>query len=304
MHRTITLELPGGIDVEVPGIQTLCCCERALIAGCGGHPAIKVVAPFLAFILALAVAPASAQTAPATNLCSTADHFALSDDLSGSWSPCTMRPGSLFAEVTYLQNASAVGGTALAAYPMLHLRTGIAKDLEFVFQSPSQIAESGQRGIGLHPMTHLGYGLRYTVRQTDRFALAVLGETSPPMSRFSATHVQSTYLFGLAAEYVVNPKIALGFAANGTSSSRVGFARILPSTAARAVYNLTPATQVSVDVGTGIVSKRMVGQSFGDISLNETLYRTLGFNVGLGTTFNVVSNVKAHYLASGFTYRL
>lgn len=264
---------------------------------------MKFIAPLFAFILALAGVPAIAQSVAVTNLCSTADHFALSEDLSGTWSPCTMRPGSVFAAVTYLQNASAVGGTALAAYPMLHLRTGITKDLEFVFQSPSQIAESGLHGIGLYPMTHLGYGLRYTLRQTDRFAVALLGETLPPMSRFSPNHVQSKYLFGLTAEYVVNPKLALGFATNGTSSSRVGFQRILLSATTRAAYNVTPVTQISADLGTGVVSKRMVWQTFGDISVNQALRDNLAFNVGVGSAFNAVSNVKAHYLASGFTYR-
>jgi hypothetical protein len=115
--------------------------------------------------------------------------------------------------------------------------------------------------------------------------------------------VQSKYLFGFTAEYVVNPKLALGFAGTGTSSSSVGFGRLYPSTAVKAVYNVTRATQASVDLGTRVVSKRMVSQSFGDIAVNQTLRRNLALNVGLGTTFNAVPNVKAHYLASGFTYQ-
>jgi hypothetical protein len=262
-----------------------------------------VVALFLASISGLAVAPANAQSVPLVSLCGVGDHFALSDDLSGTWSPCTTQPGKVFAEVTYLQNASAVGGTALATYPMLHLRTGITKNLEFVFQSPSQIAESGQRGMGLYPMTHLGYGLRYTVTQTNRFGLAVLAETLPPTSRFSPNQVQSRYLFGLTTEYVVNPKLALGFALNGTSSSSVGFGQIFPSTTVRAAYNVTPATQFSVDVGTRTIAQHTAGQSFGDVSFSQMQARNLAFNVGLGSAFNAVANVKAHYLASGFTYR-
>jgi hypothetical protein len=202
-----------------------------------------------------------------------------------------------------LQNASVYGGTALAAYPFLSLRTGIAKNLELIVQSPSQIAESGLRGAGLYPRTHAGYGLRYTVAQSQRFGLAVLAESMPPLSPFSPpTQTQSKYLFGMTAEYVVSPKVALGLTATATSSGTAGFERILPTSTAKIAYNVTPKTQISTDLG---LQETMFGghaQSFGSIMLDQRLSKHVNFNVGLGTAFNPVANAKAHYLASGFNF--
>ena len=260
---------------------------------------MKYRIPLVALALALFAAPAGAQ-----GICGEADRFALSDDIVGIWSPCTVRPGGLVIDSTYLQNASAVGGTALAAYPLVSLRTGIARRLEFDVHTPSQIAESGLHGLGLYPATHMGWGLRYTAVQADRVGVAVSAEELPPMSRFSPNHVQPRYNFGVTTEYAVNRKLAVGLATTGTSSSRVGFARILPSATLKAGYDLTPATQITADVGTHIATPRHGGQSFGDTWINERLGKNWLFNVGLGTSFNATENAKAHYLASGFNYRI
>ena len=236
--------------------------------------------------------------------CATSDPLVLSDDVSGIWSPCTVQRGALLIESTYLQNASAVGGTALAAYPMLQLRTGIFNRVEFVFHSPSQVAESGVAGAGLYPMTRLGYGARYTASQTARSAVALVAEVLPPMSRFSPTHVQSKYLLGLTSEFELNSKISFGLSASGTSSATSGFNIVVPSAAAKLAYSVSPATQVSSDLGMRLVSRHSVAQSFGDVSVDQRLGKRLLFNVGLGTAFNPVGNAKAHYLASGFDYHL
>ena len=252
--------------------------------------------------LGACVAAASAEDV-SLGICST-DRSAIYDDISGIWSPCATPHGAVVAEATYMQNASAVGGTALAAYPMLTLRTGVLRNLEFVFDSPSQIAESGLHGIGLYPRSHLGYGLRYTAAQSDRMAIAIVTEVQPPGFQLSPNHAQSRYVFGLTSEYEITTRLNLGFTSLGTASGKAGVVRVLPSGAFTADYSLSTATQLSTDLGTRILARRSPAQSFADVAVSEMLSKNLAFKLGVGTTFNSNSNTKPHYLAAGFNYRL
>ena len=263
---------------------------------------VRLVLSFGIFF-GLGLSPTLASQNSPVGICAT-NPSAIYDDLSGISSPCATARGSVLLESTYLQNASEIGGTALAAYPMLTLRTGLIRNLEFVFDSPSQIAESGLRGIGIYPMTHLGYGLRYTTAQTDRLAVAVVSEILPPTFRFAPDHVQSRYVLGFSSEYALSSKLTLGFSTLGTSSGDAGFQRILPSAAFKAAYSLTPATELSTDLGTRLAARKCSGQSFGDIAFSQTLRKNLAFKLGVGTTFNPMTNTKPHYLAGGFNYRL
>jgi hypothetical protein len=259
---------------------------------------------FLCGILfAVIVSPARAAQTDSFGICSE-DSSATYDDVSGIWSPCATPRGSVLAEATYLQNASSVGGTALAAYPMLTLRTGVLRNVEFVFDSPSQIAESGLHGIGLYPKSHLGYGLRYTAAQTQRTALAVVMEVQPQEFQFSPNRSQSRYVLGFTSEFAVSRKLSVGLSSLGTASAKDGVVRILPSSAVTTTYSLTPTTQLSTDLGTRIQGRKASAQSFSDVSITELLRKNLAFKLGLGTTFNSSMNTKPHYLAAGFNYRL
>jgi hypothetical protein len=203
-----------------------------------------------------------------------------------------------------LQNASVYGGTALAAYPFLSLRTGIAKNLELVVQTPSQIAESGPRGLGLYPRTHPGFGLRYTVLQSQRFGLAVVAQSMPPLSPFSPpSQVQPKYLFGMTAEYELSSKFTLGLSSTATSSGIDGFRRFVPTNTAKIAYNLSPKTQISTDLGVQQIAYFGRAQSYGSVIVDQSIGKKVNFNVGLGTAFNPVMNTKAHYLASGFNFK-
>lgn len=239
--------------------------------------------------------------APPPAIC-TPGALATYDDLSGVWSPCVTPRGSIVAESTYIQNASAVGGTNYAAYPILDVRTGVLPGLEFAFHSPSQVAESGPRGIGLYPRTHLGYGLRYAALTESRLSVAVATDVLPPMSPFSPNHIQSQYVFGVTSAYEVTSRFALGFAASGTSSGKTGFARVLPAQVFKASYGIASRTAISADLGNREPAQR-TSQSFGDIALSQVFSRHVVFKLGLGTAFNSAMNSKAHYLATGFNYR-
>ncbi len=260
--------------------------------------ALAVSAPVVAHVPALAARDAL------LNACVTQDPAFTLDDLSGVASPCAAAPGTLLVEMLYFQNASRVGGTALAAYPLFRLRTDIVKGLEAVIDTPSQIAESGLHGIGLYPTTRLGYGLNYTFVSDARLAAGVGVEVLPPSSRFTVNEAQPRYITDLTAGYRLTPRATVSAMATGTSSSTAGFERVTPAFALRGAYNTSATTQISADLGERLVERRSASQSYGDLAVSERLRKNVTFAVGLGTTFNPVSDAKAHYLASGFDFHL
>jgi hypothetical protein len=266
--------------------------------------------PVFLFALAVAGAPVSAQTPdftlanPPPSACTTQNPAFTTDDLSGVASPCAVTPGSLLIETLYYQNASRIGGTALAAYPLFRLRTGIVRRLEAVVDLPSQVAESGLNGAGLYPRTQMGYGLNYTALTNARLAAAFGAEVLPPSSRFTVNQAQPRYVVDFTVGYHLLPRATLSAIATGSSSRQVGFNQVSPAAAVRMAYDSSVATQFSTDLGTRVVTRHSVAQSYGDVAVNERLRKNTTFTVGLGTTFNPVSNAKAHYLASGLNFHL
>ena len=63
--------------------------------------------------------------------------------------PCVAPRHRFILETTYYQNASRIGGSALAAYPEARIRYGMAPRLELFVDTPSEIAKSGERGRGI-----------------------------------------------------------------------------------------------------------------------------------------------------------
>jgi len=251
----------------------------------------------------LAFAPAAA--ADGSNaLCAPTNAPVFDDTMSGITSPCATPPGTIVAETTYIQNASQVGGTALATYPMITLRTGIIHDLAFELNPPSEVAQSGLRGAGVYVPTHLGYGLSYTTSETDRLAVAVFTSVLPPVYRFSPSNVQSKYAAGLTSDYALGSRFSLGLSGQETSSATRGLDRILPSGTLSAAYVASSNTEISTDLGTRVYGRKSLAQSYSDVAVDRSLAKHFVFKVGLGTTFNASANSKPHYLASGIDYRL
>jgi hypothetical protein len=251
--------------------------------------------------------PARADETPALlaqpAACSIANAAFANDDLSGFPSLCTVAPGRLAVETVYFQNASRAGGTALAAYPLVRLRTGVARGLEAYVDPPSQVAESGLHGLGLYPVTHIGYGVNYALHARDDAAGTLGIEVVPPASRFAVNEQQPKYIFtaGYGRQF---GRYALAVSAQGSSSRTAGFGRIAPSAAVRLTGDAGSRTQISTDVGSRVVAHGAVAQTFADVSISERLRSNLGFALGIGTTFNGVENAKAHYLASGFNLHI
>jgi hypothetical protein len=268
--------------------------------------ALACIALAAAFAMPLAVCadtPPLVNGADATDYCSVANAFAYLDSLYGNVAPCALKPGSFVFEAIYLQNASRVGGTALADYPLVNVRAGLIKRLQFTFDAPSEVAQSRPGGGGAFPITHLGYGLTYTIAQSKRSATALITEVVPPDSSFAPTHTQARYLVGIASDVALTQKWTLNGTVEGTSSARYGFGQVLPTIDAGAAYAPTLHTQVEADLGERIVSRHALAQAFGNAAINQRLDTKLILTAGVGTTFNAVNDSKAHYLAAGFTYR-
>lgn len=222
------------------------------------------------------------------------------DGLNDSPSSCTILPGMLLIESLYYQNASKIGGTALAAYPMFRVRTGITKRLEFTLDTPSQVAESGLAGAGLYPCSRAGYGLKYAFAETMNSEIAIGLQQRPPPSRFTPSLTQAKYTFDLTGGFHLSQRLKLNALLGGTTSGKVGFQHIFPMVTAGLGIRLDERDELSVDLGTRFIARHTWPQSFGDISITRLVSPNLAVDVGLGTAFNPVSDTKAHYLAAGF----
>jgi hypothetical protein len=79
-------------------------------------------------------------------LCGETVHAIANPTHDAKVNPCLVGRGHSVIDITYYQNASSVGGTALAAYPEATIRFGIARNLEVFVDAPSDVAKSGLDG--------------------------------------------------------------------------------------------------------------------------------------------------------------
>ncbi|HTV74352.1 MAG TPA: hypothetical protein VME66_11720 [Candidatus Acidoferrales bacterium] len=230
---------------------------------------------------------------------STADYTDGPSDLPA---PCTLPRGATLLETLYYQNASKIGGTALAAYPLLRVRSALVSRLEFVLDAPSQVAESGHAGAGLYPVTPLGFGAAYTALEAGRAALSLHAEDLPPASRFVPSHSQSKYSLGATPVYLLTPRLSLN-GLLGAATSRTGSSHLYSTSGIGLALAMDPALRLSADIGDRFVMQHAAAQRFGDAAIADQISQNTLFNFGLGTAFNSVARSKAHYVALGMSYR-
>ncbi len=264
------------------------------------------ISPFLRFafpcVLALAAAGGVASADP--DVCGSGNLLTIGSTANGVPEACIVPAKTFLLESLYYQNASKVGGTALAAYPMFRLRAGVAERLELVVDAPSQVAESGLGGAGLYPASSPGVGLNYELTRSERRVLTFGAELLPPESLYDPNHAaQPRYRFDLGSAYRVSHVLTLNATLAGSSSPRVGLQHICPAAIVGAEITPAKLTRISIDLGGRIVSRQSAWQSFGDVSVTQLLKKNLAFDIGLGTAFNPVSDQKSHYLAAGFNFK-
>jgi hypothetical protein len=223
----------------------------------------------VAVVVFVCVAPVRARAA--ADPCWQLELTGIAQGSSAIPSPCTVAPGSFLLEGLYYQNASKVGGTALAAYPLLQVQAGVFRRVDLVVDAPSQIAESGLAGAGIYPRSHSSYGARYLFAQSQRLALATSFAVSPPASFYAPSESQPKYALALVSAYRLTPGLTL-----------------------RAKSEVSTSHDVTARVGP---------QTFVDVDVKRMLARKLMFDVGVGTSFNAIASSKAHYLASGLSFR-
>jgi hypothetical protein len=255
------------------------------------------------------VARPAAQAVPKTapeskpGVCSGPNLLLLGDPTGANPAECALRPGAILIESLYYQNASQVGGTALAAYPMLSIRAGVSPRFTAELNLPSQIAESGLAGAGLYPRSRGGVGINYAVAQDFRHMIAVDADVEAPDSLYAPNELtQPRYRVGASTIFALRHGAFLNASFALSSSEQVGFNRVHPMEKVGIALPLNPRTIVSIGLGNRVITRQASSQSFADVWVSRLLRRNLSFGVGLGTAFNAVQDTKAHYLAAGFDF--
>jgi hypothetical protein len=263
----------------------------------------RALAAFVAVVVFFFVCVAPSRVGAAADPCSDLELTYVAQGSNDIASPCTLSPGAFLVEGLYYQNASKVGGTALAAYPLLQVQAGIVRRVDLVVDAPSQVAESGLAGAGLYPRSHSSYGARYLFARSQSLAFATTFAVSPPASFYSPSETQAKYALAFVSAYTVTPGFLLRAQSQVATSHTVGIGRILPTNALGADLGIDRSTVVSTDIASRVVTARFRAQNFVDVDVKRMLARKLMFDVGVGTSFNAVASSKAHYLAGGLSFR-
>jgi hypothetical protein len=242
-------------------------------------------------------------TAATTSVCAGDNLLSVVDPTSGLPAACSVPIDTLLAQSLYYQNASKVGGSALAAYPMVDILAGITARTEIRLDAPSQVAESGPNGTGRYPTTATGFGLKYQFAQSSNAALEIGAEDRPPLSPFTTNTTQGAYGLDVASLYRLSGSVAVDGSVTGLVTRIRGSERMLPTMNLGISYDVAPTTQVATDLGSRTLARFGRTQKFGDVTVTHVLHKNLALDTGLGTAFNAMSNAKAHYLSAGLDIR-
>ncbi len=207
-------------------------------------------------------------------------------------------------ETGYYQNASKVGSTALAGYPLTRLRVGVANRLEAVVDAPVQYAESGYAGAGLYPRSSFGFGAKWLSLRSPGVQYTLSAEASPPIERYVPNSMRSRYGVAIAAGLSLDALTALNVSLGVTS-----FAEHTGHRPPRLRGGF--ALRRSLSAGTAILSEltfrspaaKTNAQTSAALYLQQSLSTNTLFDIGIGTAFNAAGDSKAHFLSFGFAVR-
>ena len=218
-------------------------------------------------------------------------------------SHCVIRAHAVAMTAQYYQNASRVGGTALAGYPLLRAGYGIAQNLEMFYDAPTELAISAR---GAHyEATRSGLGAQSAVAQDGDVALLMTAESRPPLSPLANLYVLPLFEAHVTAAWS-NPA-GSGLAAEFGTLNYIATNR---DRRRSSIFDMFSATE-PVGEGTWISGElgmqsnatwASAGQTRGIASLKRSLGQNTLFNVDLGTALNASGNSKPHYLGAGFTF--
>jgi len=262
-----------------------------------------------AVFLCTAAASAAQQTAPVapSKAVCTGSLRNVADRTHAKINACVAPLHQLIVQTTYYQNASKEGGTALAALPELTLRYGLSDGVELFVDAPSDIAKSGQRGLGVFYLTHPGYGIKASLARSARAAYAVSFETRPPLDAMAHLSLLPQAELAFTGEWRITSRWsaqaqagALLFRQRGMSGEQ----RTAAIFSAAANYDISKRTLLTVQLrSVSSAAMRSSAQSMGTFGIVQQLSDRAIFRVELGTAFNAAGHTKAHYLGAGFTIR-
>ncbi len=216
--------------------------------------------------------------------------------------PCTTPRHRVIVETTYYQNASKIGGTALAAYPEVRVRYGLLDRLEAFYDAPSEIAQSGLAGAGIYTMTRGGFGMKYRLFDAGNAAVALSAESHPPLSAFANTelvplsdvHLSVDWSGAGAMQYTASAGL-LNYASTDEPGHRTSPLLALSATRALRGRNFVTA-ELSLQSAAFLGAS---AQSGATIAFAHAVSKRLLVNLELGSTFNQSGDSKPHYLGFG-----
>jgi hypothetical protein len=219
---------------------------------------------------------------------------------------CVVKTHTIALSTTYFQNASRVGGTALASYPLARVSYGVTQGASVFYDAPNELAVSSHGGH--YEMVHAGYGAQGSIAQLGDMDLTLTAESRPPLDP-----LENLYLLPLSDVHVtaafdssMNPDSTAFTAQVGT----LNYIATNRDHRRSSAFDDVAATQTVGDGTwfTGLLGMQSnatyqgTGQTRGIASVKRSLGEDVLANVDLGTTFNVAhSNSKPHYLGAGFT---
>lgn len=247
-----------------------------------------------------------AATVPRAMPCTGGTLRDVADRTHGKMTPCVAPPHRLVLEATYYQNASRLGGTALAAYPEARIRYGVAPRLELFVDTPSEIAKSGERGRGIYVMTQTGAGAKFELARARGVAYAFSVESHPPLGALGNLNLNPLSDVHLSAKWSGAHRREFGLEAGVINYQTVYHQHLRASalTAASVTQSVDPKTSLTLELANqSNVYSRSRSQTSAVFSVGRVLNPRLLFNVELGDAFNAAGNSKPHYLGAGFVFR-
>jgi hypothetical protein len=218
--------------------------------------------------------------------------------------PCVAKAHRFVIETNYYQNASLVGGTALAAFPETRVRYGVANRTELFLDGPSEIAKSGLHGRGIYYMVPVGLGVKYEFLRTRGVTYSLSAENRPPLQPLanqsliplSDGHVSANWSGAGQREYGVELGVLSFEAARRHSNHRVSTMAAFSVT-----QPLNDRTSLTAEISEQTHAIMGGGPQTGAIlSLQRMMSSHVTFNIEGGTAFNATANSKPHYWGFGF----
>jgi hypothetical protein len=163
--------------------------------------------------------------ADATQYCSDASLLPIVNRPSDAWSPCVVGDDGVLLESGYYQNASSVGGSAIAEYPDAELRVGFARALEVMLDPETQIDRSGNHGKGFFTTSDPGLGLKWQLADQPNGAYDFGAEVNPPETAASFPW-QPKYRFGLDSSERVTKRWRTDLGLNLVDDGRIDDGRL------------------------------------------------------------------------------